>query len=84
MTTPPPTHQDLDRLAQAIADHGVEAVEPAVVESLAGSAIALGASPILASVFADAAEPAVARMRAFGRIAAVFANPARNRFVLAA
>ncbi len=75
---------DLHQLAETVADHGVAAVDQDIVDDLADRALALGASPTLVGILRDPAEPAVARVRAFGRIGAVLARPERDRFTLAA
>jgi hypothetical protein len=78
------TPLDLHQLAETVADHGVAAVDSGIVDDLAGRALTLGASPIIVGILRDPAEPAVARVRAFGRITGVFARPERDRFTLAA
>jgi hypothetical protein len=75
---------DFHQLAEAVADRGVAAVDPDIVDDLAGRALTLGASPTIVGILRDPAEPAVARVRAFGRIAGVLARPERDRFTLAA
>lgn len=75
---------DLDRVAETVADRGVDAVDPSLVDRVATRALALGASPTIVAVVLDPTEPAVARVRAFGRLAMIVSRPARDRFVLAA
>jgi hypothetical protein len=74
--------QHLDQLAETVADHGVGAVDPDLLRDLATRGLANGASPVLADVLLDPRQPAVARVRAFGRVSMVAAQG--DRFVLAA
>ena len=58
----------LDHLAHELADRGIDAVEPALIE-IVGLAQAAGVASVALSVLADPAEPAIARARAFGMVA---------------
>lgn len=62
----------LDRAAHDIAEDGIDA-HPAMVDHLVRVARRHGLSPTLATVLADPTAPAVARERAFGRLAATLA-----------
>jgi hypothetical protein len=82
----PTTNQDrfevadipqLDALAWEIEDGGIAGRELAV-RRVVRAAQALGVSPTLVAVLADPAEPAVARLRAFGCVATALAEAARN------
>jgi len=75
---------DLHRVAETVADQGIDAVDATLVDAVAARALLLGASSTLVDVLTDRSEPAVARVRAFGRLAVVVARPERDRFVLAA
>ena len=75
---------DLHRVAETVADRGIDAVDPSLVDAVAARALMLGASTTLVDVLVDRDQPAVARVRAFGRLAVVAARPARDRFALAA
>lgn len=77
-------YTDLHRVAEAVADQGIDAVDPSLVDAVAARALVLGASTTLVDILVDPDEPAVARIRAFGRLAMVVARPARDRFALAA
>jgi len=74
----------LDRVAATVADQGLDAVDPSLVDAIAARALMLGASTTLVDILVDSDEPAVARIRAFGRLAMVAARPPRDRFALAA
>lgn len=75
---------DLYRVAETVADQGIDAVDASLVDAVAARAQLLGASTTLVDVLRDPTEPAVARIRAFGRLAVIAARPTRDRFVLAA
>ncbi len=64
----------IEILAQALAADGVSPHEArlAAVAQLAGRR---GANPVLVSVALDPSEPEIARLRAFGRLAAMLARP---------
>jgi hypothetical protein len=68
-----PTRQAMDRLAEGIAADGITAHEAAVTHVLAAARTAR-LNPVLVAVLADPREPAVARGRAFGRIAVALAR----------
>jgi hypothetical protein len=68
----------LSALAWDLADGGIAGRELAV-RRVVRAAQALGVSPTLVAVLADPAEPEVARLRAFGRIATALAEIARNQ-----
>lgn len=84
MTTSNDLHPDLQRVAQTVADQGIDAVDPSLVDAVAARALMLGASNTLVDILVDPDEPAVARIRAFGRLAMIAARPTRDRFALAA
>jgi hypothetical protein len=46
------------------------------IRQIARAALAAGVSPVLAGILTDPSEPEVARLRAFGRVAAALAAPA--------
>ncbi|MAT03640.1 MAG: hypothetical protein CL424_01150 [Acidimicrobiaceae bacterium] len=75
---------DLDRIAAVVAEQGFDAVDPGLVDAVVHRALARGASITIAEVAADTAEPAVARLRAFGRLAVAAARPAPDRLLTAA
>lgn len=75
---------DLHQVAATVADQGIDSVDPSLVDAVAARALALGASTTLAGVAVDPREPAVARLRAFGRLVVIATRPARDRFALAA
>lgn len=70
-TDPMPDTLDLDGIATTVEHRGVAAVDPRHIVSLVAQARAAGASQTLIDVLQGSSEPAVARVRAFGRIAAV-------------
>ena len=84
MTTSNDLHPDLQRVAQTVADQGIDAIDPSLVDAVAARALMLGASNTLVDILVDPDEPAVARIRAFGRLAMIAARPTRDRFALAA
>lgn len=62
--------RDLDVLATLIADHGIEAVAASGrLDAVVRAARRAGAFATLAALVADETAPAVARERAFGRLA---------------
>lgn len=75
---------DLHRVAETVADRGIDAVDPSLVDAVAARALMLGASTTLVDILLDPHAPAVARIRAFGRVAMVAGRSTRDRFVLAA
>lgn len=75
---------DLHRVAETVADQGIDAVDATLVDAVAARALMLGASTTLVDILTDRSEPTVARIRAFGRLAVIVARPERDRFVLAA
>lgn len=60
---------ELDALCEALCAEGVSAT-PSQVAALAQDARAAGVPSVLIALMCDAAEPMVARLRAYGRIAA--------------
>jgi hypothetical protein len=67
------THtQDLGRIASSIDMHGIGANETAV-SMVVARAWSAGVDPVLLAVLSDVAQPAIARDRAFGRVATAFA-----------
>ena len=74
----------LHRVAETVADRGIDAVDPAIVDAVAARALMLGASTTLVDILVDRDQPAPARIRAFGRLAVIAARPTRDRFALAA
>ena len=77
-------YNDLAQVAETVADRGLDAVDPSLVDAVAARALMLGASTTLVDILVNPDEPAVARLRAFGRLAVVAARPTRDRFALAA
>ena len=75
---------DLHRVAETVADRGIDAVDPPLVDAVAARALMLGASTTLVDILVDPDEPPVARVRAFGRLAVIAARPTRDHFALAA
>lgn len=63
---------DITHVAGLIAADGITTISPGRIRSIARDAVQRGASPVLAQIVMDPAEPAVARARAFGRISAAF------------
>lgn len=84
MNSPDLLTTDLHRVAETVADQGIDAVDATLVDAVAARAQMLGASTTLVDILLDPAEPNVARIRAFGRLALVAARPTGDRFVLAA
>ena len=74
---------DLADLAWDLASDGFVGREP-TVRQVVRTARAAGVSPVLAAVLGDAREPEIARLRAFGRIAAELAARDARRPVVAA
>ena len=64
------TLADLDGLARAIDQRGIDAVPATLIRSLADEAHADGASATLTTLIVDPAEPRVARERAFVKLGA--------------
>ena len=75
---------DLDRIAAVVAAQGIDAIDPGLIDAVANRALTRGASRTIAAVATDPAEPAVARVRAFGRLAVIAARPAPGRLLTAA
>jgi hypothetical protein len=69
MSSTEPLAVDLSTLAADLATGGLAGHE-ADVHALVRTARARGASPVLVDILADRDQPEVARLRAFGRIAA--------------
>ncbi len=63
------TSRLLTRFADAIESHGIAAVRAELFVDLAEVARRVGASPVALSVLVDPTEPAVARERAFSKLA---------------
>lgn len=78
------TFIDAELMARTFVNHGIPAVPQDQIETLAADAIHHGASPVLAHVLADPNEPDAVRLRAFGRIAGIFTNPAHRPVAVAA
>jgi predicted GNAT superfamily acetyltransferase len=75
----------IDHIAITIDRDGFEALDRRTVDDLLAAASAAGASPVLREVFADDAEPAPVRERAFGLLAMqITSGRARSQFTLAA
>jgi len=72
MSTP-----DLDLLALDFEAHGLAGRDLAV-GAVVRAARAAGLSPVLVDLLCDTAEPEVARLRAFGRLAALLSRPHRT------
>ncbi len=70
----------LDRIAITIDREGVEALDAETVAAVLALAAAGDTSPTLAEVFADGAEPAPVRERAFGLLAMQIVSGRRQRF----
>ena len=66
---------NLSILAADLAASGF-AGHDAAVRSIVHAARARGVSPVLVGILADASEPEVARLRAFGRVAIALSRPA--------
>ena len=66
---------DLDRLGHALDRDGVEPHSDAL-HTVAAFALAAGVSPTLVRIVTCDSEPPIARLRAFGRIAAVLGRSA--------
>ncbi len=73
-----PTNQRLDRVAWTIDQRGINAIPAAALRELGFLARSAGASHVLSDVLVDTTAPAVARQRAFGRIASLLAQPAKT------
>ena len=73
-----PTNQRLDQIAWTIDQRGINAIPAAALRELGFLARTAGASQILSDVLVDTTAPAVARQRAFGRIASVLAEPIKT------
>ncbi len=69
------TLPDIERIGRSIDERGLAAVPSAELLAVAHTARHLGGSSVLADVLADATEPDVARVRAFGLLGYAFSNP---------
>jgi hypothetical protein len=69
------TLPDIERIGRSIDERGLAAVPSAELLAVARTARQLGGSAVLAAVLADATEPDVARIRAFGLLGYTFSNP---------
>ena len=65
---------NLSTLAADLAASGF-AGHDAAIRSIVHAARARGVSPVLVGILADPREPEVARLRAFGRVAAALSSP---------
>jgi hypothetical protein len=65
---------DLPQLAAQLESGGFVGLEPAI-RTMVQAARAQGVSPVLVGILADVDQPDVARLRAFGRVAAALARP---------
>ena len=74
-----PTTQRLDQVAWTIDQRGINSIPAAALRELGFLARSAGGSQILSDVLSDPAAPAVARQRAFGRIASLLADPAPTK-----
>lgn len=74
VTDPSRDTLDLDGIATTVEHRGVAAVDPRHIVALIAHARAAGASQTLIDVLVGSSEPPVARVRAFGRIAAVLVS----------
>ncbi len=70
----------LERIANTIDRDGFEALDPTIVTEVLELAAAADTSPVLIEVFADDAEPAPVRERAFGLLAMQIVSGRRERF----
>ena len=77
-TTFNPTNQRLDQVAWTIDQRGINAIPAAALRELGFLATSAGGSHVLSDVLVDTTAPAVARQRAFGRIASLLAAPAET------
>jgi len=74
------SNDELAELAADLASDGIAGHEPAV-RDVVREARRVSVSPVLTGILADPRQPEVARLRAFGRIAARLATlDARQRF----
>ncbi len=70
-----PTTQRLDQVAWTIDQRGINAIPAAALRELGFLARSAGGSQVLSDVLMDTSAPAVARQRAYGRIASLLAEP---------
>lgn len=70
-----PTTQRLDQVAWTIDQRGINSIPAAALRELGFLARSAGGSQILSEVLVDTTAPSVARQRAFGKIAALLADP---------
>jgi hypothetical protein len=77
VTLVPMSSTDLSELAWELASAGFAGRENAVRQVVRTSRTH-GLDPVLVGILADAHQPEVARLRAFGRIAALLAAPAAD------
>ena len=63
MNSPDLLTTDLHRVAETVADQGIDAVDATLVDAVAARAQMLGASTTLVDILLDPAEPGVARIR---------------------
>ena len=70
-----PTTQRLDQVAWTIDQRGINSIPAAALRELGFLARSAGGSQVLSDVLVDTTAPAVARQRAYGRIAALLAEP---------
>ena len=68
---------DLDLLARELAAHGLAGRDLAV-GAVVRAARTLGLNPVLVDVLGDTAEPEIARLRAFGRLASLLSRLGRT------
>ena len=73
-----PTNERLDQVAWTIDQRGINAIPAAALRELGFLATSAGAHQILSDVLVDPAAPAIARQRAFGRIASLLAEPIKT------
>jgi hypothetical protein len=70
-----PTTQRLDQVAWTIDQRGINSIPAAALRELGFLARSAGGSQVLSDVLVDTTAPAVARQRAYGRIAELLAEP---------
>jgi hypothetical protein len=86
MTSTTASTDRLDQIAITIDRKGFEAIDRSTIDDVLALAAAADASPVLTEVFADDAEPAPVRERAFARLAMQITSGRRShdQFTLAA
>ena len=72
-----PTTQRLDQVAWTIDQRGINSIPVAALRELGFLARSAGGSQVLSDVLVDTTAPAVARQRAYGRIASLLAEPTK-------